>query len=168
MDLLRKEITSISLGQINGIYISVCHGVWHTFGRTEGIFTLVGTFPSLHELCRLGARDFFTNCWYLYHYDLAYALRTSRKIFWTLMSLMPICADLHFVSLNINNHLVILCYFLLLLSNDLQVVVCEGAVREKPSSKEEVLQFLKGLLNSQLPPLFFFLSPSLVSCCFPI
>ena len=60
------------------------------------------------------------------------------------MSLMPICTDLHFVSLNINDHLVILCYFLLLLSNDLQVVVYEGAVGEKPFSKEEVLQFLKG------------------------
>ena len=72
------------------------------------------------------------------------------------MSLMPICTDLHFVSLNINDHLVILCYFLPLLSNDLQVVVYEGAVGEKPFSKEEVLQFLKGLLNSQLPPLFFF------------
>jgi len=96
------EITSISLGQINGIYISVCHGVWHTFGWTEGIFTLMGTFPSLHELCRLGARDFFTTCWYLYHYDLAYALRISGKIYWTLISLMPICANLHFVSSNIN------------------------------------------------------------------
>ena len=65
------------------------------------------------------------------------------------MSLMPICANLYFVSSNINDHLVILCYFLLLLSNDLQVVVYEGAVREVPSSKEEALQFLKGLLNSQ-------------------
>lgn len=73
MNHLRMEITSISLGQINGIYISVRHGVQHTFGRTEGIFTLMGTFPSLHELCRLEARDFFTTRWYLYHYDLAYA-----------------------------------------------------------------------------------------------
>ena len=84
------------------------------------------------------------------------------------MSLMPICANLHFVSSNINDHLVILSYFLLLLSNDLEVVVYEGTVREVPSSKEEALQFLKGLLNSQLPPLFIFLFPSLVFCCFPI
>ena len=137
-------------------------------GEQKVFYSHVGTFPSLCELCRLGARDFFTNCWYLYHYNLAYALRTSRKIYWTLMSLMPICANLHFVSSNINDHLVILCYFLLLLSNDLQVVVYEGAVRDVPSSKEEALQFLKGLLNSQLPPPLFFLSPSLVSCCFPI
>ena len=33
---------------------------------------------------------------------------------------------------------------LLLLSNDLEVVVYEGAVREKPSSKEEARQFLRG------------------------
>lgn len=113
MDHLRMEITFISLGKITGIYISVCHGVWHTFGWTEGIFTLMGTFPSLHELCRLGARDFFMACWYLYRYDLAYALWTSGKIYWTLISLMPICANLHFVSSNINDHLVILCYLLL-------------------------------------------------------
>ena len=55
----------------------------------------------------------------------------------------------------------ILCIFLLLLSNDLEVVVYEGVVREKPSSKEEARQFMKGLLSSGS---FF---PPLVSCCFP-
>ena len=38
------------------------------------------------------------------------------------------------------------------------MVIYEGAVREVPSSKEEALQFLKGLLNSQLPPPLFFFS----------
>ena len=43
----------------------------------------------------------------------------------------------------------------LLLSNDLEVVVFEGVIREKPSSKEEAWQFWKGLLNSLPPPLPF-------------
>ncbi|KAF5950895.1 hypothetical protein HYC85_012888, partial [Camellia sinensis] len=35
-------------------------------------------------------------------------------------------------------------YFIFLTSNDLEVVVYEGAIREKPSSKEEARQFIKG------------------------
>ena len=65
------------------------------------------------------------------------------------------CSNVHFLPCQELNF--ILCYFLLLLSNDLEVVVYEGVVREKPSNKEEARQFLKGLLNSLLPPcpLFF-------------
>ena len=37
------------------------------------------------------------------------------------------------------------CYFLLLLSNDLEVVVYEGVVREKPANEKEAREFIKGL-----------------------
>lgn len=52
------------------------------------------------------------------------------------------------------------CYFLLLLLNDLEVVVYEGAIREKPSSKEEAWQFIKGLLNILCPIFFVCILPS--------
>ncbi|KAL6956114.1 hypothetical protein U1Q18_044381, partial [Sarracenia purpurea var. burkii] len=35
-------------------------------------------------------------------------------------------------------------FIVLLTSNDLEVVVYEGKIREKPSSKEEAQQFIKG------------------------
>lgn len=77
------------------------------------------------------------------------------------------CAHRNFVSSKINGILVIRhvcnieffnsfsllgneynhCSFLLLLLNDLEVVVYEGVVREKPSSKEEARRFIKGLLS---------------------
>ncbi|KAJ0085981.1 hypothetical protein Patl1_09147 [Pistacia atlantica] len=41
------------------------------------------------------------------------------------------------------------CYVLLLLLNDLEVVVYEGVIREKPSSKEEARQFIKGYSGGQ-------------------
>lgn len=38
-------------------------------------------------------------------------------------------------------------FVLHLFPNDFEVVVYEGVIREKPSSKQEARQFLKGLLN---------------------
>jgi hypothetical protein len=49
-------------------------------------------------------------------------------------------------------------YFLLLHLIDFEVVVYEGIIREKPSSKEEAREFIKGLLNGLHSHLFSLIS----------
>lgn len=44
---------------------------------------------------------------------------------------------------------------------DFEVVVYEGIVREKPSSKEEAWNFIKGLLQRQLSIFFPLLKPQM-------
>lgn len=44
---------------------------------------------------------------------------------------------------------------------DFEVVVYEGIVREKPSSKEEAWKFIKGLLQRQLSIFFPLLKPQM-------
>ena len=56
-------------------------------------------------------------------------------------------------------------YILLLHLIDIEVVVYEGIIREKPSSKEEARQFIKGLLNGFSYYLFSIAWVSYVRSC---